>query len=476
MAPSTRSSRFDIIPEAYRIAEAIRDAGGRPILVGGWVRDSLLEIPHTKDFDIEVFALPLGRLRKILSGFGPVHMVGRHFGVLKLTTPTAEYDVSIPRRESNIGKGHKGFAVKTDPDMTFPEASGRRDFTINAMGFALLDGELLDPHGGRRDLEKGVLRHVGPAFAEDPLRVLRALQFGGRFGFTIAPETLALCRTLDLNELPRERVWEEVKKLLLASPRPSQGLAWAEPLGVLAFMPELKALHEDTRDFGRGLTPIRRWKFTLDLLDQAARLRHGDPALDRVFMTAALCFCMEDAAGENQPGGGGAITSFLNRLTNETGFADAVRNLVAEMPKIQHLYDHRDEMGAGEIRRLALRIDIPIVLRAAMALHRALHGDRPFQAGAWLEIRSGELGVWHGPPQPLLNGRHLQERGLAPGREMGRLLREAFEHQLDGAFTTAAGGLQWLDDRLNVATGKRPAPRGDSRKGGGKKSGANGRS
>lgn len=226
---------FEIHPEVRRIGEAIVEKGGAPYLVGGWVRDRLLGLADQQDYDLEVFKLPMGRLKEVLLLFGPVHSVGRHFGVLKLATKNAAYDVSVPRRESNIGEGHKGFRVTPDPTMTFDDAAARRDFTINAMGYDFQKEVLLDPHGGERDLGKGVVRHVGPAFAEDPLRVLRAMRFAGRFGFRIAPDTQALCRRLNLTELPRERIWEEIKKLLLQSPRPSQGFGYAKNLGVLKF-------------------------------------------------------------------------------------------------------------------------------------------------------------------------------------------------------------------------------------------------
>jgi tRNA nucleotidyltransferase (CCA-adding enzyme) len=198
---------FPLTPELQRLAEAVGKEGGRPVLVGGWVRDCQLGIPHSKDFDLEVFGMDPDHLKGILSRFGPVHTVGRHFGVLKLTTRQGEYDVSVPRRESKTGKGHRGFWVTPDPTMTFEQAAARRDFTINAMGFSLIDQGFEDPFRGYADLRAGLLRHVGPAFGEDPLRVLRAMQFAGRFNLAIVPETIAICTQQHLEELARERLW-----------------------------------------------------------------------------------------------------------------------------------------------------------------------------------------------------------------------------------------------------------------------------
>lgn len=441
MPPQTRNHRFAILPEVYRVGDAIAKAGGRPILVGGWVRDVLLGIPHRQDYDIEVFGLPMGRLRNILARLGPVHSVGRHFGVLKLTTHEAEYDISVPRRESNIGKGHRGFHVEPDPAMRFEEAAARRDFTINAMGYAFLESELLDPFNGEGDLRAHVLRHVGPAFGEDPLRVLRAMQFAGRFALHIAPETLAICRAQDLHELPRERIWVEFRKLLLQAPRPSDGLAYAPELGVLPYFPELAGLHARNSDPAHG-----PWGRTLAMLDCAATLRTGNAEEDRVLMVAALCHALE---GESEH----AVETFLARLTNERALVDAVLALLAELETPERLYARRGEVHAGEIRRLALRQPIPFVLRATLAWHRAYHGDAPFEAGAWLEAKARELDVWEHAPEPLLKGRHLLERGLPPGPEVGKWVREAFERQLDGELRSLDDALAWLDAQRAGAAG-----------------------
>src|SRR5690606_3365988 len=150
--------------------------------------------------------------------------VGKAFGVITMARDGAVYDFAFPRTERKTGEGHRGFDVTADPSLDFATASSRRDFTINAMGLRLPDFELVDCHGGRADLERGLLRHVSPAFSEDPLRALRAVQFAARFGFDIHPSTQALCAAQPLDELPRERLFAEFKKLLLLAARPSIGL------------------------------------------------------------------------------------------------------------------------------------------------------------------------------------------------------------------------------------------------------------
>ena len=454
---NTTARHFEVHPEVRRIGEAIVENGGMPYLVGGWVRDRLLGLAGPQDYDLEVFQLSMRRLEEILLPFGPVHSVGRHFGVLKLATKNAAYDVSVPRRESNIGKGHKGFRVTPDPTMTFDEAAARRDFTINAMGYDFQREVLLDPHGGERDLAAGLLRHVGPAFSEDPLRVLRAMRFAGRFGFRIAPETQALCRRLNLAELPRERIWEEIKKLLLQSPRPSQGFGYASKLGVLKYFPELQALHDAAAPEGAP-SP---WEMTLAFLDQAAIAVRLDPARGGVLMTAALCFGLTRLDGAAEAAGESSLVAqFLERLTNETRFIEGVMGLTAELVKVQALFKTRDRAGDGEVRRLALRIEIPFLLKAASALHRARQGEAAFPAGSWLESRARALGVWEGPPEPLLQGRHLLKHGLKAGRAMGNLLDAVFQLQLDGTIATREAALAWVAGHADEAQWEKDAPPG----------------
>lgn len=458
MAPAPDPSRFPLTPEVVALGQAIAKAGGRPILVGGWVRDCLLGIPHSKDFDLEVFGLGPEKLRHILAKFGPVHAVGRHFGVLKLSTHGQEFDVSVPRRESKTGKGHRGFWVEPDPTMSFEEAAARRDFTINTMGYAFLERQFLNPFGGWEDLQAGRLRHVGPAFGEDPLRVLRAMQFAGRFGFTILPETQAICREQNLRELPRERIWEEVKKLMLRAPRPAHGWAYAEDLGVLKILPELAALK--ALPARGGASP---WVRTLATLDAAAQLAGGD-AQERLHLClAALClelgrtlaghadapYDAELAATAVAP-----TQSLLARLTNEQGVPKAVVPLVRELPAVEALWSRRGSGSGAEIRRLALRVPIAPLLHLAQARYAALGGQvaaPESPAVAWLRAEAARLDVLEHAPEPLLKGRHLLERGFHQGPAMGELLHRAFERQLEGEFTTLQGALEWLQRQLNHA-------------------------
>ena len=448
--------------ELTKLANAIHQQGGQPILVGGSVRDYLLGQIIPKDLDLEVYHLEANELEMVLSQFGKVLRVGKSFGVLKLITEHAEYDVSLPRRESKTGKGHKGFLVNADPRMTFEEASVRRDFTINSIGFDPIQQQWLDPHRGQEDLKKGILRHVGPAFAEDPLRVLRGAQFAARLNFQLAPETLELCQTLDLNELSRERLLGEFAKLLLRAERPSIGLEILRQTKALRFFPELEALIDVPQDptwHPEGCV----WTHTLMVVDEAAKLRVGEEKNDLVLMFGALCHDFgkpettiwkdghwrspaHDVLGM-QP-----TEKFLRRLTDEASLIEKVTVLVREHLRPSMLYNDREKVTPGAIRRLALRVSIPELLLVAEADHFGRTTDdalrREFPAKQWLLDQASKLDVRDEKPKPFLKGRHLLQLGMRPGPQMGKVLEEAFALQLDGAIISFEEAKAWASQRL----------------------------
>ena len=448
--------------ELTKLANAIHQQGGQPILVGGSVRDYLLGQTIPKDLDLEVYHLEANKLEMVLSQFGKVLRVGKSFGVLKLITEHAEYDVSLPRRESKTGKGHKGFLVNADPQMTFEEASARRDFTINSIGFDPIHQLWLDPHHGQKDLRQGILRHVGPAFAEDPLRVLRGAQFAARLNFQLAPETLELCQTLDLNELSRERLLGEFAKLLLRAERPSIGLEILRQTKALRFFPELEALIDVPQDptwHPEGCV----WTHTLMVVDEAAKLRVSEEKADLVLMFGALCHDFgkpettiwkdghwrspaHDVLGM-QP-----TEKFLRRLTDEASLIEKVTVLVREHLRPSMLYNDREKVTPGAIRRLALRVSIPELLLVAEADHFGRTTDdalrREFPAKQWLLDQASKLDVRDEKPKPFLKGRHLLQLGMRPGPQMGKVLEEAFGLQLDGAIISLEEAKAWASQRL----------------------------
>jgi tRNA nucleotidyltransferase (CCA-adding enzyme) len=439
------------------IAHAVRKAGGRALIVGGWVRDRLMQ-RASKDIDIEVYGVPSAELRAILERlFGRVETVGESFQVFK----AGGIDVSLPRRESKSGRGHRGFEVAGDPGMTVEEAARRRDFTINAIAWDPLTSEYLDPFNGRRDIAARVIRIVDAAtFPDDSLRVLRAVQFAARLEFTVEDETRAICRAIPLDDLPAERVWGEFEKLLFA-PRPSVGFALAMELGVVPkLFPELQALAgcvQEPEWHPEGDV----WVHTLQVIDQArTRLDGLDRPRQIAVMLGAVCHDFGKPATtafidgrirsmNHEERGVAPTLAFLDRLNIHSLDGYDVRTQVAGITA-QHLkpgswYKVRDEVGDGAFRRLAHKVDLELLARVAKS---DCEGRQPgrFDCSAmdWFIERARSLGVEHRPPPPILLGRHLLALGLPPGPRIGEILKAVYEQQLDGTITT-------LDEAIDAA-------------------------
>ena len=321
---------------AEKIAESVKDAGGRTFYVGGFVRDRLLGT-ESKDVDIEVHGIEPGRLYSILETLGEPLTFGRSFGVYALKGE--DIDIAMPRREHATGRGHRDFEIEVDPYIGTHDAARRRDFTINALMQDVLTGEITDHFGGQDDLRRGVIRHIDDdSFAEDPLRVLRAAQFAARFGFTVDPSTIVLCRGIDLSALSKERVEEELKKALLKADRPSIFFETLRSMDQLdCWFPEMKplaGLEQDPVFHPEGDV----WTHTMEVTDRAAgyRDRVSDPFC---FMLLALthdfgkAVTTEEKNGRihaygHETEGMPLINHFIERITDEKDVIDYVNNMV----------------------------------------------------------------------------------------------------------------------------------------------------
>jgi len=457
---------------------ALRAAGGRPRLVGGCVRDWLLGL-EPKDFDTEVYGLDYETMGRALAPFGSTDVVGRSFGVLKVRLAGVEYDFSLPRRESKIGAGHRGFAVEPDPELTEAEAAARRDFTLNAIAYDPLDNRIIDFHGGAEDLKNKILRHTGPAFVEDPLRVLRAFQLAARFEFTVAPETAALCRSISdsYHELPVERVWGEWDKWATKAVKPSLGLLALKQTGWLKHFPEVAALD--------GVPQEPEWHpegdvfvhtcHCLDALVGLATWREGAPAIRRVLSLSVLGHDLGKPATtkqakkrgqlrwispEHEAAGGPLVESFLRRIGAPLELIEHVRPLV-----VNHLLHHHGpaEFRDTTVRRLARKL-APATLDELIAVMLSDHLGRPplipqetVQRIEFLRHAAQRLALEHAAPKPIVLGRHLIALGLVPGPQFTPALEAAFESQLDGAFNDEAGGIAWMKNYLRAHPAAAPA-------------------
>lgn len=434
--------------DARRVAHAVREAGGRALCVGGFVRDRLLQQPSI-DLDLEVFGIPEDQLRALLETLGRVEPVGQAFPVYKL----GHIDVALPRRESKSGRGHKGFMVEGDHSMPFEEAARRRDFTINAVGWDPLTDEYLDPFRGRADLDQRRLRIVDPmTFGDDSLRVLRALQFAARFELSLDPATADICRAIPLDDLPAERIWGEFEKLLLKAPRPSIGFALARELGVIArILPEMEPLYDCPQD-PEWHPEGNVWIHTLMVIDEA-RKRNGD--LDRArlatVMLGAVCHDLGKPATTamidgrvRSPGHEAAgvplAATILDRLNVRTldnfDVRAQVLGITAEHLRPSAFHKQKDTVTDGAFRRLAQKVDMELLVRFARADCHGRTGAFDCSAMDWFIERARSLGVEHKPPAPILLGRHLIAMGLTPGPRMGEILRAIYELQLDGTVAT----------------------------------------
>lgn len=412
------------------IAEDIAARGGRAYYVGGYVRNLLMHLDPagSEDIDIEVFYLSMEELKSLLSRYGNIKLVGKSFPVIKIS-------------------GHQewDFILPVDPAVSLAEASARRDFTINAMMMDILSGEVIDFYGGKQDIADRMIRHTSPTvFARDPLRVYRAMHFAARFSLAIHPTTVELMTQTDLTGINRERIYEEIKKLLLLSPRPSIGLRYMQQTGVLKRMHpllyDLIGCEQSPRNHPEGDV----WEHTLLVVDQAARLKSGS-ANPEALMFAALLHDIgkpgttrimgdkvtaygHDVLGEK------LARAFLQELTRNRALINQTTLLVREHMHPVLLYKDRQNAGDKAIIKLINRVNLRELLLMAEADFLGRHGERYFEViREWFQEKLAGLGL--DPEQttdPLVKGQDLLQMGIKPGPAYKELLDYAWDLQLDG--------------------------------------------
>jgi len=458
------------------ISKSLEIKDAKAIIVGGSVRDHFLEL-HIKDYDIEVYGLEsMEELEELLARFGSVNLVGKSFGVLKFTYEGEEYDFSFPRLETKTGEGHRGFAVEVDGALDFKTAARRRDFTVNALGYDVEEKTFLDPLGGLKDIKDKCLQHIDDqTFIEDPLRVFRAVQFCARFGFTLAPKTKTLCKEMVdkglLEELPKERVYGEWKKLLLKAPKPSVGFELMRELVLLErYFPELHALI-DVPQSAVWHPEGDVWVHTLMTVDEMAIARrskypHSDTKKDRkkkdlMFMFAILCHDLGKAVSTTVDDEGNirsighehtgmTLTKlFMHRLTDEHDFIESLLPLVEHHLKPSQFYIAKSKDKA--IRKLASKVNIEelVVVAKADFLGRTTEEalTRDYRAGAWLLEKASKLKVKNKPLEKLLQGRDLIGIGLEPSSQFSEIINEVYTLQLEGKIFSKEEALNYLGEK-----------------------------
>lgn len=428
---------------------SIAHAGGRLYEVGGPVRDRLWGRP-VKDQDYLVTYLPLDTLAALLKPFGKVAFVGKAFGVLKFhpfCIPGAMHDIAIPRKEISTGVGHRDFHVTYDHTLPVEEDLRRRDFTINAMAWDPLTDMLVDPFGGRRDLDQGLLRQVFPgAFPEDPLRLLRAVQFAARFELTIEPTTRDAMRQHAplITTVSPERIVEEVRKLLCAE-RPSRGFFLMAELGLLPHLfPELEACRGVEQDKMKGDDVFHH---TLRVLDAA----RGDSELSHPGELHLLCAALYHDVGKPKTRRFdpqvGRITFYGHQLVSKRICEKRLKALkistigvdidrVVKLVEL-HMFETKAHYTEKAIRRFIQKVG-PDLIQTLMDLRLADNRGGKYPGGikGVLRLRKRiqeELNKKppFGPKDLAVNGHDLMALGIAAGPYMGQILRQLVELCLD---------------------------------------------
>jgi tRNA nucleotidyltransferase (CCA-adding enzyme) len=472
----------------------IKKAGGQPYLIGGSVRDMQLGV-ESKDYDVEVFQLQPEKLREVLETLAPkfgvkLNCVGESFQVYKFGL---NVDISIPRRDHNIGEGHKDFIVEGDPFMSLEDAARRRDFTMNAMFYDLDTFEVIDPFGGSRDLlVRNALRMVDKdTFVEDPLRALRAVQFISRFDLNLDSATYEVIRKMDLSSLPRERVWGEFEKLMMKSRKPSVGLFIMHSLGIneklfpelhvlggvpqsLIYHPEGDVLTHSFYASDVAKTVIEDLSYAKQVTVVLASLFHdlgkfettqiwhngsgdGTNAEDFLCIGEFLCGFVHDGteritAHGHAEAGVSLARNMLDRFNLHSIDGYDVRGQILALVEY-HMHPSqfsRDtDIKDSAFRRLSTKVDLDL-------LHRVFYSDamsRNFnslgvkfttETPDWFKEKITNLEIKSEGPERILMGRHLIELGVKPSKEMGRILDAVFEMQLEGQVMT-------LDQALEAA-------------------------
>ena len=430
---------------------SLQEIGATPILVGGCVRDALLQIP-CKDYDVEIFGIDtLDTILKPLKKYGPVKLVGKSFGVLTLKVESYDFDFAIARTEKKTGLTHQDFEVTTNGSLSYKQAAIRRDFTINSIGYDFVNKEFLDPYNGVEDLKNKILRHIDDiTFIEDPLRVYRAIQFASRFEFTIDKKTKELCRQMvlsdDLSYLAKERVYEEFKKLFLKSSKPSIGFELLKELGVLKYFPELKALincEQEKEYHPEGDV----WIHTLMTLDEMAKIIKNEDIQDEYrilyLFYSILChdlgkpICTEVINGKitsykHESLGVEPTISFLLKLTNESKFIEKVIPLVKNHLAPFQLF--KDSSSLKAVKRLSLKCnieDLCLVCLADCKGRTIPNKEICDKAVSWLLEKARELNISKDGLKSLVQGRDLIILGMKPSKEFKEILAFSLDLQID---------------------------------------------
>lgn len=471
------------------ILSLLKSNGMSGLIVGGAVRDAVQGI-KPKDIDVEVYGASYQQLVELLGHYGKLDLVGKSFGVIKFADSEGnDYDFSIPRRDNKTGIGHKDFTSTFDPTINPQEAAARRDFTINSLAYDPLTSDLHDYYNGREDLENGVLRATSPAFAEDPLRVLRGMQFISRFGMSIDPATAEMAKSIahEYPTIPKERIAEEWMKFAMKSKYPSKVFDYLQKTGWIQHYPELAemmgktqnpAWYEDGNIEGKvGVPQDSQYHPEGNVHTHTGHVMNaGVNIADREGLTgddrAVLGFAtlLHDVAkpyttarevknGEmhitskgHEPAGGTYARKFLESIGIKPSIIAKVVPLIEN--HLAHMNFANPEASHKTIRKLAQRL-FPANVKELTHVIEADHSGRPplpqglpTQAQRMYDLAI-QNNVDQKPQEKLIQGRDLIQRGFNPGPQIGHYVNTAYEAQNSAEFSTKPEADQWLDNHLS---------------------------
>jgi tRNA nucleotidyltransferase (CCA-adding enzyme) len=437
------------------IIDAIAQIGGTPYMVGGCVRDTFLgESP--KDIDIEVYGVSYESLNSVLERFGKTDLIGVSFGIIKLTTFSGEaYDFSLPRLDSKNGVGHKGFTVEVNKDLSLKEASARRDFTINSMSINMVTGELVDYYDGKKDLRCGLLQPTSGAFSEDPLRVLRGLQFSARFNMGPSVDLIFQASECmqDFNSLPSSRIWGEWEKWIHKGAHYSKSLKYLYYILSSAY-PDIAALDgvpQDPQWHPEGNVLVHTG-FVLDYMGRYCREHEITGDRRAILILAALCHDfgklthtqIEDGRIKSK-GHEGASESFARKFLAQIGCPlRLVEPIIGLVVNHMAAYGRQSEKS---VRKLANRLyeyntcieDLAILIEADKSGRPPLPQGQPEDVKQMLQLSVKE-NCNRTRQTPIVSGGQIMAAGYE-GPIIGKIQKRLYEMQLNGSFNTAETGL-----------------------------------
>jgi tRNA nucleotidyltransferase (CCA-adding enzyme) len=389
----------------------------RAVIVGGYIRDALMGV-SSKDIDVELYGLSsILELENILQEFGDVNSVGKSFGVSILKLKTLSVDFTLPRVDSKISSGHKGFEISIDSSMDFKTAAKRRDFTMNAMGLDIQTKEFLDPYNGLKDLKKKILKEVDArTFKEDPLRILRAVQFCARFNLQMSSSLFFLCQDMLqqnlLSELSQERIFAEYSKLLQSS-KPSIGFKLLKELSIL-----------EVQNFNDVMLSV----------DYFATIKTKNTKTDTVIMLTILTERLSEQES----------VKFISKFTAEKKTFTKVHLLkevyasLSRSIKNNSLEDIALYKGAQKVKISEL-----LLLYSAMNLSKKVSNR--------VEQRAKKLNILETPLKPLIQGRDIIKLGVKASNKFSKILNDSYEAQMKALFSSKEEAIFWLKNYLKIS-------------------------